>query len=239
MRKIFARIHLWISLPLGLIFSMLCCTGAILVFEDEITELVRAAQPQQVASVQPGDGAALPASAAAPSGHGDRLAFFTGVRQLHRWLMDPPPGKTASSAGRVIIGICALSMAVVLLSGLFLWMPRNAKALRNRLTVTTNKGFFRMCYDAHAALGFYALILLLLAALIGPTWSFSWYKDFVVDLFGGDPSIRRTLLELHTGSWGGLFSKILQFCAALVGTALPLTGYYMWWKRTHPKRKKS
>lgn len=38
MRKIFAKIHLWLSIPLGIFISIICLTGAILVFEQEITQ---------------------------------------------------------------------------------------------------------------------------------------------------------------------------------------------------------
>lgn len=39
MRKLFAKIHLWLSLPFGIIITIVCLTGAILVFETEIQEL--------------------------------------------------------------------------------------------------------------------------------------------------------------------------------------------------------
>ncbi|MCD8166518.1 MAG: PepSY domain-containing protein [Bacteroides sp.] len=39
MKKIFLKIHLWLSLPVGLVISILCLTGAILVFETEIKEM--------------------------------------------------------------------------------------------------------------------------------------------------------------------------------------------------------
>jgi uncharacterized iron-regulated membrane protein len=41
---------------------------------------------------------------------------------------------------------------------------------------------------------------------------------------------------LHVSSWGGLFSRILGFLAALLGATLPLTGYYFWIKRLYGKR---
>ncbi len=43
MRRIFAKIHLWLSIPLGILVSVICLTGAALVFEQEIT---RALDPQ-------------------------------------------------------------------------------------------------------------------------------------------------------------------------------------------------
>ena len=40
--------------------------------------------------------------------------------------------------------------------------------------------------------------------------------------------IRGWIYSVHVGNWGGMFTRILAFIAALVGTALPLTGYYLW-----------
>ena len=39
MRKLFAKIHLWLSIPFGIIIAIVCLTGAIQVFETEIQEL--------------------------------------------------------------------------------------------------------------------------------------------------------------------------------------------------------
>lgn len=39
MRKFFAKIHLWLSIPFGVVITIVCLTGAILVFETEILEL--------------------------------------------------------------------------------------------------------------------------------------------------------------------------------------------------------
>ena len=38
MRKVFHKLHLWLSIPLGVFLSLICLTGAILVFETEIKE---------------------------------------------------------------------------------------------------------------------------------------------------------------------------------------------------------
>lgn len=39
MRKIFKHLHLWMSIPIGLIITVVCLTGAILVFQQEILEI--------------------------------------------------------------------------------------------------------------------------------------------------------------------------------------------------------
>ena len=43
--------------------------------------------------------------------------------------------------------------------------------------------------------------------------------------------IRGWIYSVHVGNWGGMFTRILTFIAALLGAALPLTGYYLWIKR--------
>ena len=69
--------------------------------------------------------------------------------------------------------------------------------------------------------------------LTGLVWSFPWWKEAFWSLLDFVPpeGRKRFLYTLHTGSWGGTATKALYFLAALIGAALPLTGYYLWWKR--------
>ncbi|WP_301207918.1 PepSY domain-containing protein, partial [uncultured Alistipes sp.] len=58
MKKIFAKIHLWLSLPLGIVLTVVCLSGAVLVFEGEITralhpELYRVAAPADARPLRP------------------------------------------------------------------------------------------------------------------------------------------------------------------------------------------
>ena len=222
--------------------------------------------------------------------------------------------------GKVVVGITTLVMVFILVSGLIVWIPRNRKALKNRLKVSYSKGWRRFWYDSHVSLGFYATIFLLIMALTGLTWSFGWYRTVAYSLFGGGQqqtsapgkangkqtgkkqafdynlwdnvfhelqnrypayqnitlaignaqvspythsSMRKTdrvtfnqqtgeikkitrykelppsqtlkgwFYAVHTGSWGGMITKILYFIAALIGGVLPLSGYYLWMKRKH------
>ena len=52
------------------------------------------------------------------------------------------------------------------------------------------------------------------------------YKD--TDASG---KMRGWIYSVHVGSWGGIFTRILTFIAALLGGTLPLTGYYLWLRR--------
>ena len=40
MRKFFGKIHLWLSVPIGLLITVVCLSGAALVFEQEITRAI-------------------------------------------------------------------------------------------------------------------------------------------------------------------------------------------------------
>lgn len=226
MRKLCLKIHQWLALPVGIILSVVCLTGAIMVFENEI---LQGLNPEvEISAIGKHDPARRELKGA---------TFFRQTMRLHRWLLDPPAKKGEGSTGKWIVGTATLLMVVILASGLVAWWPRNRKALRNRLTVTCTKGWPRLWHDYHTSLGFYALLLLLLMALTGLTWSFGWFRDAAYSLldFIPDNGQRRFLYSLHTGSWGGMVTRILYFLAALIGAFLPWTGYYLWWK----KRKRS
>lgn len=311
MKILFRNIHLWLSLPLGILISIICFSGAALVFEQDITkalqgELYRITPPAKDAKALPpaqlieniqeqvSDSLHLtalqlshnPEEAAFASfretgkkrlsvnpytgetlGWTKSYPFFQTMRKLHRWLMDPPASKGEKSAGKVIVGVTTLLMVFILISGLIIWIPRTRKALKNRLSVSCTKGWRRFWYDMHVSVGFYCTIFLLVMALTGLTWSFSWYRTAAYSLFGENPtaSVHRTdkgkekprkeeikitwkdaqasapqsmkgwFYAFHTGSWGGMPTKVLYFLTALSGGILPLSGYYLWWKRKHYK----
>ena len=56
--------------------------------------------------------------------------------------------------------------------------------------------------------------------------------------------MRGWIYAVHVGSWGGIFTKIITFLAALMGASLPITGYYLWIvkginKRRYKKQQKA
>lgn len=55
---------------------------------------------------------------------------------------------------------------------------------------------------------------------------------------GKDTKVRSGVYMVHTGSWGGFITRILNFLAALIGATLPLTGYWLWIRRLTRKRAK-
>lgn len=379
-RELFLKIHLWLSVPAGVMITLICLTGAILVFEDEITELTH---PELFHVTPPREGAVhLPPSAimaAAEKQTGDTLktsgmefyssrdmtcriiladkkrttlyadpytgevkgslnrsdGFFITVRQLHKRLMyKAPMGKF--SVGQMIVAVSTAAFVIIMLSGLVLWIPRSAKALRNSLKVKTTAGSRRLLYDMHNSLGFWCLIPVLIMALTGLTWPFESVRKAAYTVVGADMQRGKELLKeldygidnshgryshyrrdndsapdyqlwdkalaqaeaaypeyryirlrqrhvqvaadryslmrkldvaqidstgnmaamtryedidnslkaeewmfaMHTGSWGGIWSKILWFAAALTAATLPATGYWLWIARLRGKRRR-
>ena len=277
MRKIFKELHIWLSMPLGLVMSVICFSGAMLVFEKEITESVQKeyyfvdkvsddalsieqvkmlveptlAEDVEIKGVVVSEEAercykvnlSKPKHAAVYidqysgkiKGQPERLPFFRTMFRLHRWLMDSRPEDGGIYWGKMIVGVSTLLMVIIIITGIIIWIPKNIKNLKARLSINVKKGWRRFCYDLHVAGGFYAALLILAMALTGLTWSFEWYRDGFNEIFG-DIISRKTIRAIHVGSWGGMTTRVLWFLAAMIGAALPLTGYYLFFKRKFGKR---
>lgn len=277
-KKLFKKLHLWLSLPFGLIISIVCFTGAILVFETEITEwlhpdryfvgevraeaipmdellnTVSATLPDSVTitgvTVSPDPRRAYLMKLSKPrraaiaidqytgevKGKIERPPFFTFTMRAHRWLLDSMKPKGEFFLGRMIVGVSTLLFVVILITGMVIWWPRNLKYLKEQMKIPVRRGWSRFWYGLHSAGGMYVLILLLVMALTGLTWSFGWYRTGFYQLFGVEQT-RGWIYSVHVGSWGGMFTRVLWFIAALVGGILPLTGYYIWIRRRFRKKR--
>lgn len=222
MKNFVKQIHIWLSIPLGVVISITCFTGALLVFEKEITAVVREYSVEEQAVVE---------QATKP----ERLEFFKTTMRLHRWLMDVPAKRGKMSLGKMVVGISTIAMVVLLLTGVVLWWPKSIKMWKNRSLVAVRNGWHRFWYDLHVSAGFWATIILLIMALTGLVWSFAWYREGFYALFG--EGARAWLRGLHVGTIGGMFTRVLWCLAAIVGGTLPLTGYYLWIKRTFFNRR--
>lgn len=234
MKRLIRNIHLWLSVPFGIVITLLCFSGAMLVFEPEVTAWVRPARPAAVqqAPAHHHGGAAAEKAASKVKGRGrhkDRLPFFHTMFRLHRWLLDGRPADGGIFWGKLVTGVSTLLFVGALVSGVVLWWPRTKQALKVRLKIECRHGWPRFWHSLHVAGGMYVLLFLLLMALTGLTWSFNWWREPVYALFGQEA--RRIIYTLHTGSWGGWLTRILYFIAALLGATLPITGYYLWIRR--------
>lgn len=113
-------------------------------------------------------------------------SFFERVEALHAHLWLP------EEIGRPIVGASTLIFVVLLATGLWLWFPlRPRKAFatergrRPLFKVTWTRGTKRLNYDLHNVVGFYATGLMLIVALTGLVWSYSWMETGVYWLASG------------------------------------------------------
>ncbi len=226
MKKFFRKVHLWISVPFGVIITIICLTGGILAFEQEINEITRSNEyfvipanekPLPIPELMAKVSASLPDSisvtgvtiSANPKksyqvnlskprrasvlvnqytgeilGRGDRTAFFGFIFRLHRWLLNPATQGAQTSVGKMLVGISTIIFVFAIITGVIIWWPKSKKMLKNRLSIKVNKGLWRFLYDLHLSGGIYVTILLLVMALTGLTWSFTWYREGFYKVFG-------------------------------------------------------
>ena len=106
--------------------------------------------------------------------------FFEAILALHKNLM-------GNNIGRQIVAAATLIFVVLLFSGLILWWPKKLKNLKRNLTIKLKAKMFRVVYDLHNTLGFYALLLLLVMAITGLYVSYPWVKSSLIVALGGTP----------------------------------------------------
>jgi uncharacterized iron-regulated membrane protein len=117
------------------------------------------------------------------------------TRMVHEHLL-------LGSLGTHVVGASTVVFILMVLSGLVLWWPRNAKVLRTRLRVRMTGTWKRVVYDSHNVVGFYVHIVLLILAVTGPVWTWrAWQNGIVWTLTGNAnlvgepvPKVRPTLL---------------------------------------------
>ena len=229
------KLHLWLSLPLGLILTLVCWTGASMVFKTEIIEILnrplyRVDPPTELSALTPsmladkirqqtGDSLHLtrlqrfedPTRSALVyfaetgrralsvdpytgeiKGWTPQYAFFQTMLKMHRWLMDTPPKKGSRTLGKTLVGISAVGMLFILVSGMILSWPSRLNLWKRRFHIACRQGKRRFWYDSHVVLGFCACLFLIFMTLTGLSWAFDGYRTAAYRLFGVPPQTQTT-----------------------------------------------
>ncbi len=238
-KKVLYKLHLWLSLPLGILIVLICLSGATLVFKNEIRNAL--GMPKVVAPHGMGKAHGMDKkhggekvhdfgkhhgnakqhdiagkNADAPYGTTTKRDFFSYVTKFHTGLMMGAPGK-------IIVTYTTLFFVFILLSGIWICLPHNGRQLRKRFTVDTGKGKRKLLYDLHVSLGWWTLLWLLLLAGTG--------LGFGLKLVPKGTELMTVFHELHIGSWGGMLTKVITFIVSIIGASLPVTGYWLYFKK--------
>lgn len=129
--------------------------------------------------------------------------FFRTVRSLHRWLLIPSE-EGGINIGRQITGFSAFALVYFALSGLYLRWPRRPLNWRNWFRIDFSLKGRNFYWALHSVIGTWVLVVYLLLALTGLSWSYAWYKSGLSQLLTGEPlQERRGGPEERRGGPGG------------------------------------
>ena len=116
--------------------------------------------------------------------------FFGTVTDWHRWIGREGEGR---AVGKAITGACNLAFLFLVVSGLYLWWPRNKSkaAWRNALWFRRGLSPKARDFNWHNVIGFWALVPLFFIVLSGVVISYPWASNLVFRAVGETPPARR------------------------------------------------
>lgn len=114
--------------------------------------------------------------------------FFRTVVAWHRWLGAQGEGP-ARDRGKAVTGAANLVFLFLVVSGFYLWWPRNwnAAALRNVLVFRRGLPGKARDFNWHNVIGFWSAVPLFLIVLSGVVISYRWAGDLVYRAVGEAP----------------------------------------------------
>lgn len=107
--------------------------------------------------------------------------FFVIVLYIHQNLL-------LGELGTQIIGWSVVVFILSLITGLILWFPKNTKVFKSKkgrkskFSIKTKAKKHKVIFDLHNVLGFYASAILLVVAITGIAWTFTWVDGALYSL---------------------------------------------------------
>ena len=103
--------------------------------------------------------------------------FFHFIENLHRRL-------AMGEVGKQIVGASVLMLIVIVLSGIFISLPRIKRGFFASFTFNPKAKGRALLYSMHAALGMWVIPFYLVVSLTGLYWSYQWYNSALYALAG-------------------------------------------------------
>lgn len=118
-------------------------------------------------------------------------SFFRGVTDWHRWLGAKGENR---NVGRAITGACNLGFLFLVVSGFYLWWPRNwnLRSLRNVIWFRRRLPSKARDFNWHNTIGFWSAVPLFIVVLSAVVISYSWAGNLVYRVVGETPPAPRT-----------------------------------------------
>jgi uncharacterized iron-regulated membrane protein len=116
--------------------------------------------------------------------------FFRGVTEWHRWLGAKGDNRNVA---RAITGACNLGFLFLVMSGFYLWWPRNwnLKALRNVTWFRRGLPSKARYFNWHNVIGFWSAVPLFIVVLSAVVISYTWAGNLVYRIAGETPPAPR------------------------------------------------
>lgn len=113
-------------------------------------------------------------------------AFFHAVTDWHRWLGRDGEGR---DVGRAVTGACNLAFLILVVSGLYLWLPRRWGWAQVRNVLWFRRGLPGKARDFnwHNVIGFWSWGPLVLIVATGVVMSYPWASGLLYRLAGEEP----------------------------------------------------
>lgn len=106
-------------------------------------------------------------------------SFFGFILSGHFYLWLPP------AIGQPLVATSVLIFFFILISGIYLWWPRNKSNKRQKFSIKWNARWRRKNYDLHSVIGFYVAWMAIILTFTGLIWGFTWFRDAVYSLASG------------------------------------------------------
>ena len=232
LRRALFQIHLWAGIALGLYILVVCLSGSILVYRNELYTYF-----------SPETDGPLP------------LGF-----QITAWLLRLHDNLLFGQTGRRVNGFGAMAVLLLCITGAVIWWP-GMRSWRRSLTIEWRSNWKRVNWTLHSALGFWCFAFIVMWAMSGIYLSFPDYVSDALDAIkdrDASPAynwfVRRSTYWLaysHFGRFGGriwgcarvgLCDQAGKATWALFGLVPPVmfvTGAFMWWNRVvSPARRR-
>jgi uncharacterized iron-regulated membrane protein len=124
-------------------------------------------------------------------------AFFRSVTDWHRWLGAKADNRNVA---RAITGACNLGFLFLVMSGFYLWWPRNwnLKAVRNVTWFRRGLPSKARDFNWHNVIGFWSAVPLFIVVLSAVVISYTWAGNIVYRVVGETPPSPRANQQAPT-----------------------------------------
>jgi uncharacterized iron-regulated membrane protein len=113
-------------------------------------------------------------------------SFFRTVTDWHRWL---GAGNDSRATGKAITGACNLAFLFLVMSGFYLWFPRNLTWAQVKKVLWFRRGLASKARDFnwHNVMGFWSAVPLFIVVLSAVVISYTWAGNLVYRVVGENP----------------------------------------------------